>query len=342
MKKQYYADYLSLDKLLDCQQTQTADPAHHEHLFIVTHQAYELWFQQILSDLTRICALFDTVPLTDEKLIQIDQHLGRIIAVWTLLIEQIKVLETLDTSDFLTFRDALVPASGFQSVQFKCIETKLGLGVEERLPFDQQAIASRLSKSDLAKLEQAGQQKTLLEQIDNWLARMPFMAQKDYVFWQDYQKEAQNVYQREKNIIEKNTTLTKEESEKELQMLSMNQAQFEAIWDESAYQKLGFKLSQQAFQAALFIHCYHAHPKLAIPHQFLQKLTKLDHLIQTWRFQHAELVRRIIGRKIGTGGTSGYRYLEQNRNHVRFFAELGTIATFLLPMQQGEMPVSLE
>jgi tryptophan 2,3-dioxygenase len=115
----YYADYLQLDRLLSAQAPESVrhgKPAHDEMLFIIVHQAYELWFKQILHELDRIQADFGGDVVEDEYLGRIVHGLDRINEIFKLLIQQLEVLETMTPLDFLDFRDFLFPASGFQSV----------------------------------------------------------------------------------------------------------------------------------------------------------------------------------------------------------------------------------
>jgi tryptophan 2,3-dioxygenase len=97
-------------------------PAHDELLFITVHQVYELWFQQLLHELT---AVRDHVAAGE--LWKARQLLGRAHVIERLLISQVDVLETMTPQDFLDFRAALAPASGFQSVQFRELEFLSGL-----------------------------------------------------------------------------------------------------------------------------------------------------------------------------------------------------------------------
>jgi tryptophan 2,3-dioxygenase len=109
-------------------------PAHDELLFIVVHQAYELWFKEVLFELRAVRDL----------LLANDAHgahhlLGRVHAIERVMVEQISVIETMSPQDFLEFRTNLAPASGFQSVQFRAIEFISGLKDErylERLALD--------------------------------------------------------------------------------------------------------------------------------------------------------------------------------------------------------------
>ncbi|HTW15742.1 MAG TPA: tryptophan 2,3-dioxygenase family protein [Nocardioides sp.] len=112
-----YGSYLRLPQLLDAQHLESDPPAHDELLFITTHQAYELWFQQLLHELTAVRDL-----MLKRELWRARQLLRRAHVVERLLVSQIDVLETMTPQDFLEFRAALAPASGFQSVQFRELE----------------------------------------------------------------------------------------------------------------------------------------------------------------------------------------------------------------------------
>jgi tryptophan 2,3-dioxygenase len=121
----YYSAYLRLDQLLAAQQPASeaaGRPAHDEMLFITVHQVYELWFKQILHELTRIEADFSANPVDDRVLGRITHGLDRTQEILKLLVHQLDVMETMTPLDFLDFRDLLYPASGFQSAQFREIE----------------------------------------------------------------------------------------------------------------------------------------------------------------------------------------------------------------------------
>jgi tryptophan 2,3-dioxygenase len=100
------------------QQELLSDPSvHDELLFIVVHQTYELWFKELLHELT---AVRDTMQVG--VLWRAHQLLARVHVIERLLVSQIDVLETMTPQDFGAFRSALAPASGFQSVQFRELE----------------------------------------------------------------------------------------------------------------------------------------------------------------------------------------------------------------------------
>jgi tryptophan 2,3-dioxygenase len=111
-----YASYLLIDDLLRLQRPITPG-AHDELLFIVVHQAYELWFKLILHELVR--ARDELVAGSPAAALP---RLRRVAAVWRVLLAQLDVLETMGPEGFLEFRDPLAPASGFQSLQFREIE----------------------------------------------------------------------------------------------------------------------------------------------------------------------------------------------------------------------------
>jgi tryptophan 2,3-dioxygenase len=117
-----YGGYLRLPELLSQQVPQVSPPVHDELLFITVHQAYELWFKQLLHELTAVrdamLARSGSAPQTWKA----RQLLQRVHVIERLLVSQIDVLETMTPQDFLEFRSALAPASGFQSVQFRELE----------------------------------------------------------------------------------------------------------------------------------------------------------------------------------------------------------------------------
>ncbi len=112
-----YGSYLQLGTLLSAQTLESEPPAHDELLFITIHQVYELWFQQLLHDLGAA-----REAMTRGDLWWAAHLLRRAHVVERVLVDQVAVLETMTPQDFLTFRERLAPASGFQSVQFRELE----------------------------------------------------------------------------------------------------------------------------------------------------------------------------------------------------------------------------
>src|SRR5438874_3187826 len=117
-----YNKYLRVPELIDLQ-TCLSSPAHHDELLFVTvHQAYELWFKQILHEIDAAIGL-----MKEDHPAEAAHALRRVVEIEKLLIAQIHILETMQPISFLSFRDQLNPASGFQSMQFREIEFSSGL-----------------------------------------------------------------------------------------------------------------------------------------------------------------------------------------------------------------------
>jgi tryptophan 2,3-dioxygenase len=112
-----YGSYLRLGQLLDAQHLESDPPAHDELLFITIHQVYELWFKQLLHE---VSAARDA--MSDGKVWWAQHLLQRVHVIERVLVQQVDVLETMTPQDFLEFRQRLAPASGFQSVQFRELE----------------------------------------------------------------------------------------------------------------------------------------------------------------------------------------------------------------------------
>jgi tryptophan 2,3-dioxygenase len=125
-----YNDYLKIEDLLKLQIPQS-EPAHHdEMLFIVIHQAYELWFKLILHEMEIAMEHMD-----QGNVLRAHHFMKRIVEILKLLVQQIHILETMSSIDFLEFRDRLMPASGFQSTQFREVEFLAGLQDEKYLQY---------------------------------------------------------------------------------------------------------------------------------------------------------------------------------------------------------------
>ncbi len=117
-----YNDYLKVPELLKLQKP-LSDPTHHdEHLFIIIHQTYELWFKLILHELERAA-----LHMQAQEVLSAHHFLTRVTEILKLLVSQIHILKTMRPVDFLKFRDQLNPASGFQSLQFRELEFMAGL-----------------------------------------------------------------------------------------------------------------------------------------------------------------------------------------------------------------------
>jgi len=327
----YYSDYIELDKILNSQHPRSferMEDGNDEMLFIVIHQAYELWFKQIIFelDLARNIFLKDKINENSPDMSNAVYKLKRIVKILELLNQQVSVLETMTALDFLEFRNYLVPASGFQSKQFRLIEAKLGLKMEERHKKEYYKHTRRgsLSESDMQDVTHAESESTLKQLIIKWLERTPFFDEsywaeyasssgsKENKFWSDYRK----VYQ---------------------DGLSETEGGRLAEFDKVFLGEGRGDLPAKAMQAALFITLYRDMPVFQLPFELLNTLSEIDELLSQWRYRHFSMVRRMIGIRAGTGGTSGAGYLEGTLSQHYAFREITEVATFLI--ERSKLPV---
>lgn len=334
----YYGEYLKLEKLLDSQDLKSVEhkkPAHDEMLFIITHQAYELWFKQILHEIDSIHETFSQETVSPEKISVVNHRLNRVNEIQKLLNQQIKIIETMTPMDFMDFRDYLVPASGFQSIQFREIELKLGLREQNRTKMAQKFFNSRLSENDKKTLIELENTSTMLELVDKWLARMPFTQSENFDFWSDYKKAVEKMLESDEEVIMSNPTLSEEQKFIEKMNLKGTKTSFEILFDSKQYEQLmnegEISLSQKAKFSAIFISLYRHEPILQLPYRLINHLIEIDELFTTWRYQHALMVHRMLGSKIGTGGSSGHDYLKKAADNNKIFKDFFDMATYLIP-----------
>jgi tryptophan 2,3-dioxygenase len=326
-----YGTYLQVDRLLSCQAPESlrrGAQAHDEMLFIIVHQAYELWFRQILHELDRIQEDFTASPVADEHLGRIGAGLGRIHEILKLLVGQLDVLETMTPAGFLEFRDLLTPASGFQSVQFRLIEARLGLHDERRLRIDEQSMKERLAPEDRGKLE-ADRHPSLLGQLDAWLARTPFVALGDYSFRESYRAAVVAALSRDAGQVGSDPSLPEPQRQADAAAIEKALARFQALFEPAA-DGSNWRMSAPAIEAALFISLYRDMPVLQLPFRLLQSLMDIDESLTLWRLRHALMVERMIGVRPGTGGSSGHGYLKATAEKHRIFIDLFHLSTYLL------------
>jgi tryptophan 2,3-dioxygenase len=332
----YYADYIQLDRLLGSQQLQSAlhgRPAHDEMLFIIVHQTYELWFKQILWELDAVLAAFRSSPVPEEEVAHAVLHCGRIVEIQRVLIQQVDVLETMTPLDFLDFRDTLIPASGVQSVQFRLLENKLGMRRQDRLQV-QAHYTSRFREEDAARVEASEKEPSLFDLVENWLERTPFLNFGNFDFWQEYRRAVDTMLAADRASIRSNPTLTEDERTTQLAGVDATARRFADVFETGASEPVaesGRHLSRRALQAALLINLYRDEPILHLPFRLLALLTDIERNFTTWRQRHAQMAMRMIGTRIGTGGTSGHEYLDQAAERHKIFSDLSALASFFIP-----------
>jgi tryptophan 2,3-dioxygenase len=333
-----YSDYLALDRLLNIQTPMSekkGNMAHDEMLFIIIHQAYELWFKQIIFELESVAKLFSDVPLASTSLSTITARLERVTKIQQLLISQLEIIETMTPLDFMDFRDELNPASGFQSIQFKKVELLMGLTLEDRTETEKHFLKNRLTPQEFDEIQKYSQETNLFSLVNNWLERMPFSNFHGWDFWREYGSIVEKMLAHDEFIIKNNASLDERTKLFEINNLEQTKKQFSALLDSTQFEALQknkkFKMSQTAILHAVFISLYRDWPVLTGPFKVITLLTDVDELMTTWRYRHALMVQRLLGTKIGTGGSSGHDYLKMTTETNRFFKDLFALPTYLIP-----------
>jgi tryptophan 2,3-dioxygenase len=332
----HYSDYLQIEKILGAQEPESnkqGSPAHDEMLFIVIHQTYELWFKQLLHEASSIIEIMQKPALNDNspELQTVVHRLARMGTIMRVLVHQIDIMETMTPMDFLDFRDLLRPASGFQSVQFKILEASLGLKYELR--HGQEHYISQLRPPEVESVKKGEAGNSLLSLVNEWLERMPFFSEDEnwkgfivstslhdlHPFWAEYRDR----YRQSLNDAEKS-----------------NLEYFDRYFFGRVVQPtpsgvaesapgLG-SLSAAASRAALFIMLYRGYPMLQLPFQLLNNLLEIDEQLSTWRYRHMSMVHRMIGTRIGTGGSSGRDYLRSALEKHYIFKDIAQLSSFLI------------
>jgi len=332
----HYINYLSLDKVLNSQNLvskEKGEEAHEEMLFIIIHQTYELWFKQILHELDSAMVLFKADKIDESNIGVIVGRMDRVNKIMTTLVGQLDILETMTSLDFLDFRDHLSPASGFQSHQFRKLEVTLGLKIEKRhqtggCPYHAQFEGDK--KEEILSLEE---NDSLFSLVEKWLERIPFLNMGDFDFTKKYESAVNEMLEKEISGI-KAANLTEEDRALRIRMIDENRKYFDRVLSEEQHNKAivegETKLSYKATMSALLINLYRDQPILHLPYQFLRSLVELDHKISTWRFRHVQMVEKMLGQKIGTGGSSGQEYLKQTVDKHKLFTDLANISTLMI------------
>ncbi len=328
----YYGSYLGVGELLALQKPLSLSKgklqAHDEMLFIIVHQTYELWFKQILHEL-HACGEVLGQPLADDNgsdMNVVVHRLKRIVEIWKLLNHQVDVLETMTPLDFLDFRSSLEGASGFQSTQFRQIEATLGLRMENRFRPDyyKHTEMGGFNPQDYNTIIEAEKVTSLLQLVEQWLRRMPFFS---VSFWQRWEGEATA----EPSISDQPTFW---QSYRKLYDASLSERdekeELLAKFDDIFFHTGAGDFSPESLRAALFIMLYRDEPLFRLPFALLNSLIEIDEQLANFRYRHLQMVRRMIGTRIGTGGSSGEQYLQGAVNKNYIFKELAGVITFLI------------
>jgi tryptophan 2,3-dioxygenase len=257
-----YGRYLGLDELLSCQRP--VSDSHDELLFIVIHQATELWLKVMVHELraARRMMAADTLRSSFKMLARVSRIQAQLIQSWD-------VLSTLTPADYLAFRDRLGPASGLQSHQYRILECLLGYKRPELLAL------FRHKPEVHAELDSELGTPSLYDEAVRLLARRG-MAIASAALERDWRQP----YRADDSVRAAWVRIYREPA---------------AYWD---------------------------------LYELAEELIDLEDWSRQWRFRHVTTVERIIGRKTGTGGSSGVDYLRRGVD-VCYFPELWQLRTEL-------------
>ena len=339
-----YGNYLQLDELLSLQsgpEGHNPAPSNHEMHFIVVHQAFELWFKQINRELEDALNLMNVPEVDEKKIPVIVRHLERCAEIFRLLASQWKVMETLSPQDFLAFRDRLGTSSGFESWQMRTLEMLLGLKAEQRIggmdPMEHNRklhSEGKLSDSVMANMNRIDQLPSLNDVLLRWLARTPVNGVSgDIDVLRDF--------------VDGHLSAMTEHGESVIaHMVKIGHGTEEIIRPriESGIQGArdfllpdGKVVPERA--GLLFIESFRELPLLSWPRRLIDTMVDLEQSMLLFRSHHARMVERMIGRRMGTGGSGGVDYLDMTLKY-RIFTDLWAVRTMLVKRDALDDPTN--
>jgi tryptophan 2,3-dioxygenase len=347
-----YWEYIRVEQLLSLQAGTAKDEtelSNDEVLFIVVHQIDELWFKLVLREMVTVRDLFARELVPEQALAAAVRGVRRMETIVRQLADHFALMETMTTRDYLDFRDKLSAASGFQSAQMREIEILMGLAETERVPLGHQGsylTALREhdgSESGALRSVQARlrDEPSLRDAILEWIYRTPIQGSEpsdpgDPVNVQAF---IAAYLAKHATAVERGLALARAQSLPATDMRRLEErARVEVAYARSYL--LAEETPEEArrrasrIRAALvFIESYRELPLLAWPREVLDGLTSFEQAFVIFRQRHARMVERMIGRRTGTGGSTGVDYLDSTALKYRVFRELWAVRTVLVGAQ---------
>ena len=287
-----YSEYLRLEELLKLQtgvERETRNISNDELHFILVHQNFELWFKLVINELTCTRNILSSDYVEETKLPQAVHHMERVIETFKLMSQQWRVMETLEPQDFLNFRDELGTASGFESFQMREMESLMG--------------SKWIDGKLVGKPETSN---SLYDVTCDWLERTPIQG---------------SVYgstNDEKNVDD---------------FIADYLLAHKKLYPDTNKDAVNFFEEESSLRrrraGLVFIESYRELPLLAWPRKLISTLIELEQSMILWRTSHARMVERMIGRRIGTGGSSGVDYLDMTTKY-RVFVDLWAVRSILI------------
>jgi len=339
-----YWEYIELERLLELQHglEETEEGlTNDEVLFITVHQVFELWFKLIVRELRAARDRFKGEIVAEQELAGLVHGLRRITTILRRCVEHFQVVETLNTREYLAFRDKLTPASGFQSFQLRQIEILLGLDDEGRVKLGEEGSYKDLLRGPdggtspaLERVEaQLADRPTLKEAVEQWLWRTPIdglgpddagaEAGLDRFVAEYLEAHGRELDRSRAMAIERAAVDADRERLKKVYAAEREQVRSFFTPTEAE----GGARTRRIRAAMVFIVTYRELPLLSWPREVLDALIELEQVFVVFRQRHARMVERVIGRRTGTGGSAGVDYLDKTALTYRIFRDLWAIRT---------------
>ncbi|MDE0903428.1 MAG: tryptophan 2,3-dioxygenase family protein [Planctomycetota bacterium] len=341
-----YWDYIRVEDLLGLQGGLGNDEStleEEELLFITVHQVFELWFKLVRTDMAAARDLFMRPRVSEQELSQAVSRLRRVTTIFKMGVKHFELVETIGTREYLAFRNKLMPASGFQSAQMRQIEVLFGLDDDERIPLG--APGSHIaalrdpdgSESSALKhlRETQADGPNLRDAVRSWLERTPIdgvphgdaksaAAREGFLkgFLESQRAEVSKARVRAKEVA------PEADHERLDKLYDREIASTEAFLRGTDVK--GDPQRVHARVAMLFIETYRELPLLAWPREVLAGIIEVEQAFLVFRQRHARMVERVIGRRVGTGGSAGVDYLDKTALEYRVFRDLWAVRTLLL------------
>jgi len=350
-----YWDYIKVEELLALQGGLEGDEAtlqDEELLFITVHQVFELWFKLVRHELLAARNLFVRDRVSEQELSRAAARLRRVTTIFRTGAQHFEVVETLGTREYLAFRNKLMPASGFQSAQLRQIEILFGLEDDERIPLGAPGShITSLHNPDgsaspaLARVQEAqADRPNLREAVDAWLERTPI----DGVAHDHPDIDAVRETFVQRFLDAERVEIDRARAHAKTVAAPEDHARLDALYDRQAAATAEFLRASdhdgdarhaRVRIAMLFIETYRELPLLSWPREILAGLIEVEQAFLIFRQRHARMVERVIGRRVGTGGSAGVEYLDRTALEYRVFRDLWATRTLLL---KGEAAPPLE
>lgn len=350
-----YWDYIKVEQLLSLQSgvaASDAELANDEVMFIVVHQIDELWMKVALRDLVSVRDLFAQPIVPESALASAVRGIRRMDLVFRQMADHFALMETMTTRDYLGFRDKLSPASGFQSAQLREIEILMGLPDEDRIPLGhEQTYMQALRYADGSESpasrrveRRLSDKPTLHAAVGEWLHRTPINGSspgqpgdeaKVRAFADAYLAAHEKVTRGIASTA-RAQALTPEDGKRVTDRFEREIVMARAyVLAEDEPEKSRARVARIR-AALLFIESYRELALLAWPRDVLDALVALEQAFVVFRQRHARMVERVIGRRTGTGGSTGVDYLDQTALRYRIFRDVWAVRTMLVA--ERELP----